>query len=44
VAVTAGVSADSDYSGGVAGFTLAKSGLMFEASLGGQKFSFVPVN
>ncbi|MCG6878878.1 MAG: hypothetical protein LJE96_06985 [Deltaproteobacteria bacterium] len=44
VAVTAGVSADSDYSGGVAVFTLAKSGLMFEASLGGQKFSFEPVN
>ncbi|EFK07014.1 conserved hypothetical protein, partial [delta proteobacterium NaphS2] len=40
---TAGVSADSDYSNGVAVFTLAKSGLMFEASLGGQKFSFEPV-
>ena len=43
VAATAGVSADSDYSNGVAVFTLAKSGLMFEASLGGQKFSFEPV-
>ncbi len=40
VAVTAGVSADTDYSSGVAVFTLAKGGLMFEASIGGQKFSF----
>ncbi len=44
VAVSAGVSADTDYSRGVAVFTLAKGGLMFEASLGGQKFSFEPVN
>lgn len=39
VAVTAGVSADADYSGGVAIFTRAKGGLMYEASVGGQKFS-----
>jgi lipid-binding SYLF domain-containing protein len=44
VAATAGVSADTDYSDGVAIFTLAKSGLMFEASVGGQKFSFEPLN
>jgi len=43
VAATAGVSADTDYSNGVAIFTLAKSGLMFEASVGGQKFSFEPL-
>jgi lipid-binding SYLF domain-containing protein len=42
VAATAGASADADYSGGVAIFTLAKGGLMYEASVGGQKFSFDP--
>ena len=40
VAATAGVSADTDYNNGVAVFTLTKGGLMFEASIGGQKFSF----
>lgn len=40
VAVTAGASADADYSNGVAVFTLAKGGLMYEASVGGQKFSY----
>ena len=44
VAATAGVSANTDYSNGVAVFTIAKDGLMFEASVGGQKFSFEPVN
>ena len=38
VAVTAGASADADYNGGVAVFTIAKGGLMYEASVGGQKF------
>ncbi len=38
VAVTAGASADASYSGGVAIFTRAKGGLMYEASVGGQKF------
>lgn len=38
VAVTAGASADANYSGGVAIFTRAKGGLMYEASVGGQKF------
>lgn len=38
VAVTAGASADADYSGGVAIFTQAKGGLMYEATVGGQKF------
>ncbi|RRQ23128.1 lipid-binding SYLF domain-containing protein [Thiohalobacter thiocyanaticus] len=42
VAATAGASADADYSNGVAVFTLAKGGLMYEASIGGQKFSFTP--
>ena len=44
VAATAGVSADTDYSRGVAVFTIAKGGLMFEASVGGQKFTFEPLN
>ena len=38
VALTAGVSADADYSGGVAVFTIAGGGLMYEATVGGQKF------
>lgn len=40
VAITAGASADADYSNGVAIFTLAKGGLMYEASVGGQKFGY----
>ncbi|MEH6625732.1 MAG: YSC84-related protein [Motiliproteus sp.] len=42
VAVTSGASADADYSDGVAVFTMAKGGLMYEASVGGQKFSYTP--
>jgi lipid-binding SYLF domain-containing protein len=38
VAVTLGASADANYSGGVAIFTHAKGGLMYEATVGGQKF------
>lgn len=38
VAVTVGASADASYSDGVAIFTQAKGGLMYEASVGGQKF------
>lgn len=41
VAVTAGASADADFEEGVAVFTLAQSGFMYEASIGGQKFSYV---
>lgn len=40
VAVTLGAAANADYSDGVAVFTLTKGGLMYEASLGGQHFSF----
>lgn len=43
VAATAGASADAAYSDGVAVFTLAKGGLMYEATVGGQKFSFTPL-
>jgi lipid-binding SYLF domain-containing protein len=42
VAITAGASADAGYSGGVAIFTQAKGGLMYEASVGGQKFKVEP--
>ena len=40
VAVTLGASADIAYENGVAVYTLTKGGLMYEASLGGQKFKF----
>ncbi|MDP8216593.1 MAG: lipid-binding SYLF domain-containing protein [Candidatus Kaelpia imicola] len=40
VAVTAGASADADYSDGVAVFTLPKGGLMYEATVAGQKFTY----
>ena len=42
VAAAAGVSADAKYVEGVAVFTMAKGGLMYEASVGGQKFKFDP--
>jgi lipid-binding SYLF domain-containing protein len=40
VAVKAGVSANTDYRHGVAVFSQEKGGLMLEASLGGQKFTY----
>jgi lipid-binding SYLF domain-containing protein len=40
VAATAGAAATADYEGGVAVFTMAKGGLMYEASIGGQNFSY----
>ena len=43
IAVTERASADLAYRGGVAIVTMAKGGLMYEASVGGQKFSFKPV-
>jgi lipid-binding SYLF domain-containing protein len=42
VAVKAGASANAKYRDGVAVFTMAKGGLMFEASVGGQKFGYKP--
>ena len=42
VAATAGASADANYKDGVMVFTIAKGGLMYEASVGGQKFKFEP--
>ena len=42
VALSAGASANADYQRGVAVFTATKGGLMLEASVGGQKFSYTP--
>jgi lipid-binding SYLF domain-containing protein len=42
VAASAGASADANYEKGVAVFTMTKTGLMFEASIGGQKFDYEP--
>ena len=43
VALTARAAADVAYRNGVAIVTMAKGGLMYEASVGGQKFSYTPV-
>ncbi|MDZ4715857.1 MAG: YSC84-related protein [Cytophagales bacterium] len=40
VAVTVGASANAKYVDGVMVFTMQKGGLMYEASVGGQKFKF----
>jgi lipid-binding SYLF domain-containing protein len=40
VALSAGASLDANYSGGVAVFTIAGGGLMYEASVGGQNFDY----
>ena len=42
VAVERGAGAKADYANGVAVFTAGQEGLMFEASIGGQKFSYLP--
>jgi hypothetical protein len=42
VAAAAGAAANANYQNGVAVFTSGKGGLMFEASVGGQKFGFEP--
>ena len=42
VAVTLGAAASAGYEKGVAIFTMAKGGLMYEASVGGQKFDYCP--
>ena len=43
VAATSGAAAKTSYANNVAVFTLIKGGLMYEASVGGQSFSFDPV-
>lgn len=42
VAATAGASTNVKYRDGVMVFTQQKGGLMYEASIGGQKFSYTP--
>lgn len=42
LAIAVGAAANADYSSGVAVFTLVKGGLMHEAPVGGQAFSFTP--
>jgi lipid-binding SYLF domain-containing protein len=43
VAASSGASANAKYRLGVMVFTIAKTGLMYEASVGGQKFTFHPL-
>ena len=43
IALTERASRDLAYNRGVAIVTMGKGGLMYEASVGGQKFSFKPV-
>jgi lipid-binding SYLF domain-containing protein len=42
VALKSGASANAKYTDGVAVFTMGEAGLMYEASIGGQKFSYRP--
>jgi len=42
VALSAGAAAAANYEHGVAIFTATKTGLMYEATVGGQKFSYHP--
>jgi len=42
VAVTAGAAANTSYDAGVAVFTITDGGLMAEATIGGQQFSYEP--
>ncbi|MBT3601640.1 MAG: hypothetical protein HOE48_11075 [Candidatus Latescibacteria bacterium] len=44
VAVKAGASTDAVYNNGMAVFTMAKGGLMYEATVAGQKFSYDVLN
>ncbi|MEM9532744.1 MAG: YSC84-related protein [Pseudomonadota bacterium] len=43
VALRSGVSANANFRNGVAVYTQAKGGLMYQASIGGQKFRFEPL-
>ena len=43
VAAKAGAAATADYESGVAVFTTPVAGLMYEASIGGQKFEYAPI-
>ncbi|MGE3106851.1 MAG: YSC84-related protein [Phycisphaerales bacterium] len=43
IAAESGAAATNDFSNGIAVFTMPRGGLMFEASIGGQKFSYKPI-
>jgi len=43
VALTTGAAAKADYKSGMAVFVISQKGLMVDASLGGQKFNYVPL-
>jgi len=43
VVLASGAAANANYQWGVAVFTAAKGGLIVDASLGGQKFSYTPI-
>ncbi len=43
VAVTAGAASKWDYKAGLAVFIMAESGLMVDASVGGQRFEYLPL-
>lgn len=43
VALKSGAAANAKYDDGVAVFTMSEAGLMYEASIGGQKFSYEPI-
>lgn len=43
VALKSGVGANAKYENGVAVFTMGEAGLMYEASVGGQKFTYEPM-
>lgn len=43
VALTAGAAAKADYKDGMAVFVMTDAGLMVDASVGGQKFNYVPL-
>ena len=43
VAINVGAGATVDYDRGIAIFTSSKGGLMYEASVGGQKFKYAPI-
>ena len=44
VAVRAGASTDANYTRGAAVFTMTRAGLMYEASIGGQRFTYEPLH
>lgn len=43
VALRTGAAANARYEDGVAVFTMGEAGLMYEASIGGQKFTYEPI-